>query len=802
MDSNNIYSEEAKRIVSNLREDQRLRLLFGRDTWNTIRIAEESLEGACFSDGPHGLRKESGSASLTAMAPSYPSVCYPSASALACSFNRDLLYSVGEALALEAKQFGVSVLLGPGINHKRSPLCGRNFEYFSEDPMLTGDLASNMVAGIQSRGVGACIKHLAANSQECGRLVSDSIVDRRALMELYLAQFEQVIRKTQPWAVMTSYNKLNGTYADENRWLMEEIVRKRWGFNGAFVSDWGAVSDSVASVKAGLSLEMPGGDNGTYQLLKEAMDQKELTSKDVFYSAVKTTELILRSNESKPESFDVHDHLLLAQRAAEESAVLLKNEEDMLPLQENDSIALIGMFAKQPRYQGGGSSKVNSIALDNIFEVFKTANVDFEYCDGYDLDNDKADKDLIRHACRMAKKKDKVVIVAGLPSSYESEGFDRKNIKLPASMSELIKKVARTNRNTIVVLQGGSPMHMPWISDVKSVLLMYLSGCQGGKAAYNLLFGNVNPSGKLAETFPLRTKENPSYQYFGEEPYVVEYRESIFSGYRYYDTAQKDVLFPFGHGLSYTTFQYTDLTARRIEDKDDWNHYEISVTVKNTGTRTGTEIVQIYIGHTDSKIPRAKKELRHFGRVTLEPKESKTLHFHIYSEDLHYYDTALDDWAVENGVYRIFAGASVQDIRLTTTIDVVGTDLPHSDMPDLYYKVEDGMFTVEKSSFERLLGHEVPEARKPRPFTKNTTFSELRRCLPGKIFYPLARIYLKNSKDPAFRNAFPYTPLRIATTGSLKKQQLDSVVDLLNLKPADAVRELLRLSKKSSDKEQ
>ena len=795
------FRREGKKVASALSMDQKLQLLSGANFWQTHTIFRQGLKAIWVSDGPHGLRKEATQSTSLAMAKSEPAVCYPTASALACSYDKDLLYGIGTALAEECHDKDVQVLLGPGVNHKRSPLCGRNFEYFSEDPVVSSEMAIQMVQGLQEHGIGACVKHFAANSQEHGRMVSDSIVDKRALMELYLSQFERIVKRAQPWTIMTSYNKLNGTYTAENGWLMNELARDQWGFRGAFFSDWGGVSDSVASVKNGLNLEMPGGNNGTLEKLQEGVMDDRITAREVFRAASRTAELIVKGNYYRKDNAkcDYSKHLLLAQHAAEQSAVLLKNDDEVLPVKKEDKVAVIGLMAKHPRYQGAGSSKVNSLAVDCLYDVLNVSALDFEYADGYDLEKDmkKADSGLVKHACKIAKGKDKVIVVAGLPDSYESEGFDREDLALPKAMNDLIRNVSAVNPNTIVVLQAGSPVSMPWIRDVKAVLMMYLSGCQGGKAAFRLLTGLVNPSGHLAETFPLRAKYNPSYAYYANDLLQAQYRESIYSGYRYYDTVNADVLFPFGHGLSYTTFEYSDLQISPVSSDypESPSRYTAACTIKNTGKAAGAEVVQLYVGHTASRIPRAKKELKHFEKVFLEPGEEKTVSFVLTEEDFRYFDTALDDWSVEEGIYRVEIGSSSRDIRLSGTLTMGGNPLPHSDMPNWYFKVEDGILKVDDAAFEKLLTYPIPKKRDPKPFTGDTSLEELKHSPFGALLNAVVKLKLKGNPDPMFAKSVAGSPLRIVNMGPVKKQQLDAFVELMNHHPAAAVKKLIAMLK-------
>ena len=793
-----IYENRIDKILAAMSIEEKLHLLYGSDKWHIHAIEKEGLKEIAVSDGPHGLRKENDNAKGLEMPSSVPAVCYPTASALACSFDTELLYKIGTALAEECRKEKISVLLGPGVNHKRSPLCGRNFEYFSEDPVLSSRLASSMIDGLQNNGIGACLKHFAVNSQEYGRLINDSVIDKRALMELYLSQFEYIIKKSQPWAVMPAYNKINGTYCCENKWLLTDTARKSWGFKGAFISDWGAVSNLVKSFKNGLNIEMPGGNNGSFEVLKKAYEECRLKEFEIDNACRPVIELLLKGQpHEEQKGYDVAAHLSIAQEAAEKSGVLLKNEECTLPLKKDDSIALIGALAKEPRYQGDGSSRVNSITLDSIHEAMRMNGLDFDYADGYDINNNKPDKFMISEACKLAKKKDKAIIVVGLPASYESEGFDRDTMTIPDCMVELIKKVSKVNPDTIVILQCGSPVHMPWISRAKAVLLMYLSGCQGGNATVNLLTGKVNPSGKLAETFPLRMRENPSYNYFANDPFITEYRESIFSGYRYYDTATKDVLFPFGHGLSYTTFSYTDLSVEKLSAT---NNFKVSFRIKNTGKMDGYESYQLYIGQSNSKIVRPKKELKHFGKIFIPAGKSTDITVNIDENDFRYFDTQKDTWAIEDGKYCIYIGSSSVDIRLSYFIRVSGIDDPHSDICKWYYKVEDCMVSVEKATFEKALGHSVPEPRKLLPFTADTSFLELSKIPVGKLIYEAQKIRIKKSGNDMIANSFSLLPLRTLNSVNISKLDIEKIIHILNKTPFSGIHKIIDIINNKSRK--
>ena len=751
------------------------RLFVGKDYWHVNGV--DGLSEIMLSDGPHGLRKQEGEADFLGQHMSKPAVCYPSASALGCSFDRKLTGEIGAALGQECRQEKVSVLLGPGVNHKRSPLCGRNFEYYSEDPVLTGELAASYINGLQEQGVGASLKHFAANSREKGRMIQDSVIDRRALMELYLRQFEIVVRKSKPWTIMNSYNKLNGIHCTENAWLMKEIARKRWGFDGIFLSDWGATYDAVASIKNGMNLEMPGGDRGSVKQIQRAHKKGIVTDAELEENTEYIKKLLQRSSHIENSSFDLKAHLQLAQRAAEESAVLLKNES-ILPVPKDKKIALIGAFAKNSRFQGEGSSKINPIALDNIYEAFTQMGISFCYAAGYNLTKDEVDKELIAEACENAKSADVVIVIAGLPDAYESEGFDRTHIRMPESHNQLIESLAAIHSNVVVVLQGGSVMAMPWFDQVQAVLHMHLSGCQGGKAAAHLLFGEVNPSGKLAESYPFSIEDNPSFESFDDNLYVVNYRESIYSGYRYYDTFHKPVRFPFGYGLSYTTFDYSNLTV----SEPDGRNVTVRLTVENTGAYAGAEVVQLYVGMKDSKIARPAKELKDFQKVWLEAGEKKEVVFELKEDAFYYYNTAIDDWDVEDGMYQIMTGASSADIRQQVEVQIVGNLNPYSALGKDYMQWNDNVVKIPDAAFEKILGRAVPKPREPKPFTVDSTVTELNTSKLGRMILKKITNGIEPGQNPMLDAMMRESPIRgaVMINDAIRKNQIEGLIDILN----------------------
>ena len=699
-------------------------LFTGKDNWTTREDAEDAISSIRFSDGPHGLRIERKEG--LGFNESHPATAYPTASLTACSFDRSLQYELGVRLGRECCRDNVDVLLGPGVNHKRSPLCGRNFEYYSEDPYLSGELGAAYVNGVQSQGIGTSVKHFAGNSREYGRMVQNSVIDERALQELYLSQFERVIKLSRPWTVMCAYNRLNGTYACENESIMSQ-ARKEWGFDGAFISDWGAAADPVASIRAGLNLEMPGGDHGSDERILRAISDGTL-SHDVLEHNTEILKALSDKTKAEKPSVKEDDHIAFARRAAEESGVLLKNG-GALPLKKTDTVALIGPFAKDPRIQGAGSSKVNASHQDCMYEVMKEGRVLFSYAQGFSLNTETPDARLEEQALNLALRSDRIIVMAGLPEGDEAEGHDRAKLDLPQNQNDLIRKLTLISSNVIVVMHCGAPVVMPWADRVNAILCMYLGGCQSAAAGYRLLSGAVNPSGHLAETWPKRLADTPSFRCFSNSLLEVQYRESIYSGYRYYDTAKIEPLFPFGHGLSYTEFSYRDL---RITPETDC--VRVSVSVSNTGAAAGKEVVQLYVAMEKSRIARSTKELKGFEKIELAPGETKTVEFVLDDRSFSYFDTAKHKWMIETGSYTVLVGASSRDIRLKGNVFRTGTTDPYSSIPADYLKQDaDGTAVFDDEGFARVLGGKIPPIRPVRPFTINSSIYELSESGMGKL---------------------------------------------------------------------
>jgi beta-glucosidase len=671
---NSRMSTNIKELVKEMTLEEKAGLCSGFDFWNTKAIERLGIPSIMMTDGPHGLRKQEGNTDHLGINKSVPATCFPSAAGLACSWDKDLVNKVGAAIGEECQAEDVAIVLGPGANIKRSPLCGRNFEYFSEDPYLSSKLSATYIKGVQSQGVGTSLKHFAVNNQEYKRMSIDAVVDERTLREIYLASFEEAVKEGQPWTVMSAYNKVNGDYCSENKKLLTDVLKEEWEFDGLVVTDWGGVNERDLGLAAGLDLEMPSsggiGDNKIIEAVKSGR-----ISEDVLNRAVeRVLKVVFTAVENKQENavYSQEEHHALAREAARESMVLLKNEDNILPLREVESIAVIGAFAKNPRYQGGGSSHINPTKIDNSFEELAKVARDkttLSYSEGYALNSDEVNESLLEEAVEAAKQAKVAVIFAGLPERYESEGFDRKHLTIPDNHRILIEAVVEVQSNVIVVLSNGAPIEMPWLDKVKGVLEGYLGGQALGGAIADILFGIASPSGKLAETFPKKLVHNPSYLNFPGDGETVEYREGIFVGYRHYDTRDVEPLFPFGYGLSYTSFEYRDLQVDKKQIKDD-ETITVSVKIKNTGSIAGKEVVQLYVKDVESTIPRPEKELKGFEKVSLQPGEEKTVTFELGHRAFAYYNVKLKDWHVETGIFEILVGKSSRDILLRDTVDV------------------------------------------------------------------------------------------------------------------------------------
>ena len=750
---------DIKALVSELTLEEKAGLCSGADFWHTKAVERLGVPASMVSDGPHGLRKQDQEADHLGVNDSIKAVCFPAASATAASFDKALIEKMGEAVGDSCQHEKLSVVLGPAVNIKRSPLCGRNFEYFSEDPYLTGKMAAAFIHGVQSKNVGVSIKHFAANSQEHRRMSSSSDADERTLREIYFPGFEIPVKEEQPWTVMCSYNRVNGVFASENHWLLTEVLRDEWGFEGYVMSDWGAVSDRVKGVEAGLDLEMPSSGGYNDRKIVEAVRAGKLDEKYVDLAVERILNIVFRYTENaKPETpWDMEaDHLLAADIAAD-CMVLLKNEDGVLPLSREDEVAFIGEFAAKPRFQGGGSSHINCFRTTSALEAAEGLKV--TYARGCSIEADEATDEMIAEAVAAAKKAKTAVVFAGLPDVYESEGYDRSHMRMPECQNALIEAVAAANPNTVVVLHNGSPVEMPWIGCVKGVVEAYLGGQAVGLATVRVLYGDVNPSGRLPETFPKKLSDNPSYLFYGGEGNVTEYREGVFVGYRYYDKKEAEVLFPFGHGLSYTSFAFSDLKLDKTE-MDDTDTLNVSVRVKNTGSRAGKTVVQLYVCDKQSTPIRPIRELKGFEKTALAPGEEKEVRFTLDKRAFAYWNTEIHDWHVETGEFFIEIGASSRDIVLAETVTVRST----VELPRRY---------DENSIFMDLLAD--PKAKeKLRPMLE----AMAKAFAPSDNAGEAAQEAISEEMNAAMLN---YMPLRsMVSFGSATGEQIEQIIAELN----------------------
>lgn len=660
-----------RELVKEMTLEEKASLCSGEDFWRTKAIERLNIPAIMLSDGPHGLRKQAEGGDHLGINDSIKAVCFPAGSAIASSFSREAASLLGETLGNECQAENVSTILGPAINIKRSPLCGRNFEYLSEDPLLSSELATAYVEAVQSKNIGTSPKHFLANNQEHHRMTSDSVIDERTLREIYLASFEGVVKNSKPWTIMNSYNKLNGTYLCENEEMLTNVLRKEWGFDGYVMTDWGAMNERVKALVAGCELEMPGGNRNNDKEIIAAVQSGELDEAILDQAVERFLTVLYKYMDNRDETavFDLEADHAVARQLAEESIILLKNNADILPLNESQKIAYIGQYAEQPRYQGGGSSHINSYKVESALSV---AGPNITYARGFDDSTETVDEELQKEAVNLAAESDVAVLFVGLPDSFESEGYDRKHLKMPANQISLIEAVAEVQENVVVVLHNGSAIEMPWIDKVKAVLEVYLGGQAVGSATSNIIFGKVNPSGRLAESFPLRLEDTPSYLTFGGEKDSSIYTEGVFVGYRYYSSKKQEVLFPFGFGLSYTTFDYQNLRVSTDTLKDT-EKLTVSVDVSNIGSVAGKEVVQLYVSPQNSRLIRPVRELRGFDKIALEPGETKTVTFELDNRAFAYWDTEIHDWYVEDLTYLISFSRSVEDPIISTEVRVSST---------------------------------------------------------------------------------------------------------------------------------
>ena len=765
-------------LLKKLTLEEKCALLSGAETFKTRGMPEHGIPQIWLSDGPHGLRKQAGESDHLGLNPSVPATCFPTASAVANSWDAALGEEIGAALGAEAAAQEVSVVLGPGLNMKRNPLCGRSFEYFSEDPYLAGKLAAGYIRGIQSKGVAACPKHFAVNSQETRRMASDSIVDERTLREIYLTGFEIAVKEGHPRSIMSSYNLVNGTYANENKHLLMEILRGEWGFDGAVITDWGGSNDHALGVKNGSTLEMPAPGGDSVRELLAAVESGKISESDIDARLSELLPLVFDTKaalDAAPREFDAAAHHALACRAAEESLVLLKNEGSLLPLAAGSKVAVIGDFAKNPRYQGAGSSMVNSTQVDVLLDKLIDSELNvIGYQQGFDR-HGKPDAALQKSACALAPQANTVILCMGLDEIAESEGLDRSNLRLAQNQVDLLQVVAAVNPKIVVVLYSGSVVETPWLDNCQALLYAALGGQAGAGAVADALTGKVNPCGKLAETWPLAYADVPSAADFATRRKTVEYREGLYIGYRYFTTAEKAVRFPFGYGMSYTTFAYSDMAA---------DEQGVSLTVTNTGSVAGTEIVQLYVAKKNSELFRPAKELKGFARVTLAPGEKQRITIMLDDKAFRFWNVKANRWEIEGGEYELLVGASVEDIRLCEKISVHGTATvhPYEDRNlDCHYKGD--VLSVSDADFEKLLGHPLPNGK--TKIDRNLTLGELNhaRSPLGWLVWLVLTILLdvsykrgKPDLNILFQYNMPLRALAKMTNGAISMGMVDGIV--------------------------
>ena len=766
-----------KNYKQSLTLEQKCALLSGAGTFTTRGYQKAGVPAITLSDGPNGVRKQAGAADHLGLNPSVPATCFPTAATVACSWDPALGEEIGRAMGEEAAAQEVSVLLGPGLNTKRSPLCGRNFEYFSEDPYLSGKMAAAYVRGIQSEGIAACPKHFAANSQELRRMASDSVLDERTLRELYLTGFEIVVKESAPKTIMSSYNLVNGTYANENAHLLQEILRGDWGFTGAVVTDWGGSNDHALGVKNGSTLEMPAPGGDAVRELLAAVQSGKISEADVDARLDELLTLVLDTSaavQKHSRSFDADAHHQLARRAAAESTVLLQND-GILPLAADTKVAILGDFAETPRYQGAGSSAVNSLKVDTVLENLAQSGLQvLGFAPGFDR-RGMADAAKEAEAVALAKQADVAVLFLGLDEIKESEGLDRTDMKLADNQIALLKAVQQANPNTVVVLNAGSSLETPWLTHCRAVVYGALGGQAGAGAVLDVLTGKLNPCGKLAETWANRYEDTPAKDNFAGAGRTVQYREGLYVGYRYYQTAGVPVAFPFGHGLSYTSFAYSDLKA---------SAEGVTLTVTNTGDRAGAEIVQLYVAKPDAKIFRPAQELKGFAKVSLRPGESRTVVIPLDDKAFRYWNTQTNRWEIEGGQYELRVGASCADIRLTAAVEIAGTDAPdpYAGKTLPHYKTG-SVQNVPDAEWETLLGHVIPQDT--IKIDRNMTLGELnhsRSPLGWLIWAVLTALlnasYKKGKPDLniLFQYNMPLRALAKMTNGAISMGMVDGIV--------------------------
>ncbi len=743
---------KSKDILANLTLEQKAKLTVGKDFWHSFDFAE--IRSLMLTDGPHGLRKQVGEADHLGLNESVQATCFPTASCLACSFDDDLLFEVGEGIAKECVALDVDVLLGPAVNIKRSPLGGRNFEYYSEDPLLSGRLGGNFIKGIERLGVGACVKHFACNNQEYARMVNNSIVDERTLFEIYLKPFELALKIGKPLAVMCSYNKINGIYAAENKFLLTDVLRNKWNYDGIVISDWGAVNDKVASIQAGLNLEMPA--SLSYVDVIDGINSGKLLEKDLNKAVLKLIEANLKLASPKVQVSTAYNHEL-ARKAAAESMVLLKNQDNLLPLNKAEEVLLIGNL--KMRIQGSGSSRVNSKQVDDVLTCFEKENCQFKYLNSFEENS--------------IKVANKILFFLGLPEELENEGKDRSDLKLATADLELLKKITLLNSNVIVVLTTGSVVELPFINDIKGLLLTYLAGEAAAQALIDILYNKVNPSGRLAETW-LKSLDDCYAKNFASNMHHSVYREGLFVGYRYYDKTNITPLFPFGYGLSYTCFEYRDIKIK---------NNNIYFKLKNTGNYFGKEVIELYVSYKDNQLLKPKKELKNYVKVGLNPLEEKEICFPINADYFEFYDLDSHDFVVSGGEYELLIGSSSWDIKLRIDYKV---DAKEYHSINTNYNTFKNIDEITLNDFAKLYGKSPELIYVTKPYTINSTMAEIKNTFVGRIlnYFGLKALKKRSKTKEEYemsKNTFLTGPIRLMGMGLAKTNyQLAGIVKMLN----------------------
>ena len=771
-------------IISEMTLEEKCYYLSGRDFWSTRTVKHAGVPSISLSDGPHGLRKQAGAGDQLGLTPSLPATCFPTAATIANSWDPELAEEIGRCLGEEAAVQDVSVILGPGMNMKRSPLCGRNFEYFSEDPYLAGKMAAGYIRGIQACGVSACPKHFAANNTELRRQASDSVMDERTLREIYLTAFEIAVKEARPKSIMCAYNEINGVYANENAHLLQEILRDEWGFDGFVVSDWGSNNNFVEGVRSGANLEMPatGGDSGS-QLVK-AVQKGSLAEEIVDKRVDELLDVVLSTRAAcdacKGKSFDRDAHHGIAEKASEQSVVLLKNDGNILPLPRNAEVAIIGDFADSPRYQGAGSSVVKPTRLDSTLGVFERLGLRVVgYEKGYPRFG-KGRPAMVSAAAELAKKAKYVLLYLGLDEISESEGLDRSHMRLPESQIELLKAVRAVNENVIVVMSAGSAVEMPWLGQCKAMVHGYLCGQAGASAVLKVILGEVNPSGRLSETYPIAYEDVPSAPYFPARERSVEYREGLYIGYRYFSTAKVPVLFPFGYGLSYTTFAYSDL---HVTDK------AAAFTLTNTGSRDGAEAAQLYVAARKPSVYRPARELKGFSKVFLKAGESKTVTIPLDDKAFRYFNVRTNRYEVDGGEYCILIGASAEDIKLSASLTVPGTGAPLPENAMLPSYAAASIRAVSDEEFTQLLGHPIPDGHWSGTLQMNDALCQLccARSLKARLVYKILTVLLNASMargkpdlNILFIYNMPFRAIGKMTGGMVSQEMCEGILTICN----------------------